>query len=629
MPALELFKSNLALLNQTQPELARRLESVRPSGRYEAEPSRSGATALFYLHADGSRKTLHSSYDPVKEAERFADSLDIQGSLHFWVTGLGLGYHLVELVKRIPPSARVFIVEKEIEVAHLALTHSDLTPVLAHPGVRLHVGIRPDEVNAVLGDARTEFGLNGHVAVAFKPLVDAEADYYAALGLNLDKALRESRIDLATKAAFSQSFYRNILENWDALLDSPGIAQLQDSLSGVPCVVVSAGPSLDKNAALLKSAGDKALIVTVATALKALRNAGIRPDFVMANDPDRSTLRAFGPGAPEPDLWLVYDPCVPADIVECFAGHRLAAESGAALSQWLARNHLAHGSLGTVLSVAHAAYQFARHLGCTPIILTGQDLAFDRTRMHCSGSFYDQFHCDRVNERLPVQSLEQQKFEGYAESLGTLSDVFGQPAATTLALDAYRNRFAEVIGGAADVINATEGGIPIPGVENRTLREALHRHCRGTVGERKKRFRDQIAAPPCPDALLAALQEMKSRFHTIHGKVVRLRTQHAGSGNGARDGKQRFVREAESLYRDLLAEPESLKLMQGYRYAGFVQWSQENARLQRKQGGVTENQILDAKASRDAAFLPVLEEASGFLAEAFAKMAERAKCHVT
>ena len=228
------------------------------------------------------------------------------------------------------------------------------------------------------------------------------------------------------------------------------------------------------------------------------------PDFVMANDPDRSTLRAFGPGAPEPDLWLVYDPCVPADIVESFAGHRLAAESGAALSQWLARNHLAHGSLGTVLSVAHAAYQFARHLGCTPIILTGQDLAFDRTRMHCSGSFYDQFHCDRVNERLPVQSLEQQKFEGYAESLGTLSDVFGQPAATTLALDAYRNRFAEVIGGAADVINATEGGIPIPGVENRTLREALHRHCRGTVGERKKRFRDQIAAPPCPDALLAA-----------------------------------------------------------------------------------------------------------------------------
>ncbi len=620
------MKKNISILKKKQPDLARQLRAVSSSGSYAVEPARTGSPALFFLSSDGGKKTLHSSYDPVREAVRFVESLPLDGALHFLAMGLGLGYHLLELVERVGSSARILIVEKNLEVVHLAFSHRDLTPLLAHPGVRFAVAAEPEDAHAVLGKEKTAFGLHGHVPVEFKPLVDVEADYYASLRTCLDKTLRESRMDLATKSAFSKSFYRNLIANWGALLSSPGITQLADSLAGVPCVVVAAGPSLDKNVALLKSAEDKALIITVATALKALKNAGIRPDFVMANDPDPSTLRAFGAGPPAADLWLVYDPCVPKDIVESFAGRRLTTDSGVALSQWLSNNHLPRGSLGTVYSVAHAAFLFARHLGCTPVIFTGQDLAFDRTRLHCSGSFYDQGHRDRVNEMQPVQMLEREKFQGFADSLGTLSDVFGHPAATTLALDTYRNRFAEAIGGAADVINATEGGIPIPGIQNLSLREALTRHCGGSVRQRKKAFLKRIAPPPCPAALIAALENQAQRLRGIHEKVLALRKEFAGSGNGAGKGsKQEFVRQAEALYRFMLEDVESVKLMQGYLYAGFAQWNRENTRLMQKENDAAESEILNGKADRDRAFLPVLEEASGFLAEAFTEMAEKGK----
>lgn len=62
----------------------------------------------------------------------------------------------------------------------------------------------------------------------------------------------------------------------------PKLSALRAAFKGRPSVVVSAGPSLDKNYELLKGREDKVLIVATDTVLRKLLKNGINPHIVCA-----------------------------------------------------------------------------------------------------------------------------------------------------------------------------------------------------------------------------------------------------------------------------------------------------------------------------------------------------------
>ena len=59
---------------------------------------------------------------------------------------------------------------------------------------------------------------------------------------------------------------------------------LKDSFEGVPAVVVSAGPSLDKNFHLLEGIRDRAVIITMNRCAKLFQGAGYAPHLLLATD---------------------------------------------------------------------------------------------------------------------------------------------------------------------------------------------------------------------------------------------------------------------------------------------------------------------------------------------------------
>ena len=64
------------------------------------------------------------------------------------------------------------------------------------------------------------------------------------------------------------------------------IYQIRQALEGlnveeIPAILVSAGPSLDKNISELKKAQGKAFIVVVDAALRTVLRAGVRPDLTI------------------------------------------------------------------------------------------------------------------------------------------------------------------------------------------------------------------------------------------------------------------------------------------------------------------------------------------------------------
>ncbi len=85
------------------------------------------------LGEQGRLVSLHSTKDPWKEAEILAGRLSLGESQPVVALGMGLGYHLLKLIRRLTPRHRLIIVEKEPEIWLAALGTLDLTQLFERP----------------------------------------------------------------------------------------------------------------------------------------------------------------------------------------------------------------------------------------------------------------------------------------------------------------------------------------------------------------------------------------------------------------------------------------------------------------------------------------------------------------
>ena len=617
-----LFNKNLTLLNKKDPALAEAVNSIPPGKGFIVTPSQKGPPSLSRTFPDGKRTTIHSSYDPVKEARRFIDSCEVDNYINFVVLGLGLGYHIQELIKRAPLTSRIIIFEKDIEVLYCCMANIDFTSVIAHPGVSFQIGVDTSSLEGILESDRIHFVLKGYSTVKFQSLMNAELEYYSKLIKKTELIFKETKIDLKTKAAFSKLFYRNIFSNWKNILNSPGIHSLKDKYQGMPAIIVSAGPSLDKNISILKTSTCRAMVIAVATALRPLLRNKIKVDFVVAIDPEDSTIKFFDFENIPKKLWLVFDPCVPSSVVDKFLDRRIKIDSGVCLSHWIASRQEENNFLGKTFSVAHTALLFSRHLGCNPIILTGQDLSFNQNRLHCADSQYDQARKDKIGSRQTLKQLEETRYYEFASSFISVGDIFGKNIITTSALNMYKEVFADNVIGNGLIINATEGGLPIPGVLNMTLREALNTFCSENYGSRNTGLSFDLHKPNHFEKMNHELIEQSKRFDKVFQEIGKMKSSYLNSSTITDNLKKKFVRNMNEFYRFLFDQQKTLELMQGYSYVGFIEWNQQNGKIEIKEGKGPEREILEDKFQRDKKFLQVLEEAADTLRKGFIKMAE-------
>ncbi|MDR2934897.1 MAG: glycosyltransferase [Candidatus Adiutrix sp.] len=103
------------------------------------EPGPAGAWGL--SHSQGGRTVrLASALDPAAEDRRLVEGLDLPEGEGVLCFGLGLGYHLEELHRRLDPAAPLWVLESRPALAAAALKARDLSPLFRRPGFRLLVG---------------------------------------------------------------------------------------------------------------------------------------------------------------------------------------------------------------------------------------------------------------------------------------------------------------------------------------------------------------------------------------------------------------------------------------------------------------------------------------------------------
>ena len=175
------LSKNLASLKKSDPTLYARIAPLNGSKEYEVAPSKSGPSSLIHIDGKGIKKQIHSNYDPVAEASRYLKTLNICESTNFIILGLGLGYQVLEIIRKTSSQAKIYIFEKDPELFALAMSEVDFSSIFEHPGVKLFVDANPHGVEALLEPEQIDFTLNKYCLVRQKPLVDRDWEYYGVL----------------------------------------------------------------------------------------------------------------------------------------------------------------------------------------------------------------------------------------------------------------------------------------------------------------------------------------------------------------------------------------------------------------------------------------------------------------
>jgi hypothetical protein len=463
--------------------LAMLVDAVDDDERLPLEPTRLGA---WTAKAQGAY--LHSRYDPEAEAERFAQAVPMSDKFCFIVPGIGLGYHLRALAKRLRGHAFILCIEPSAVAISTALSCLDLSTLILDD--QLVIVATSDK--AYLHERLNLFGPIMFLGIQIvRPLVRAGAEYAAIL-----KAVAEfveySRIGLTTLTHNSRIGTKNIAMNLAACVTTPPINVLKGRFRGNPAIVISAGPSLGRNIDQLADLKGKAVLIAVQTVLRPLARLGISPDFVASIDYHEMSAKYFQDVGGLEDVHLVVDLKATWYVADAHTGPMSFLDTGWAR---LLSDHIgARDGLKDGATVAHTALYLAIYMGCDPIIFVGQDLAYTGFVEHARGVEIHRQHWRRETNRFC--SIEDQEWEAIARNRQWLRKV---PAAqggylySNVQLSTYLERFETDIAGLSNrVLNCTEGGAHIRGTKVLSLREASQRHCTEPIDPKRFAYRDAI-----------------------------------------------------------------------------------------------------------------------------------------
>jgi len=232
----------------------------------------------------------------------------------------------------------------------------------------------------------------------------------------------------------------------------------------VPAVLVSAGPSLDKNVTLLKEIKGKAFIIAVDAAIRVLVKENIMPDMTITIDPNKQIQVLYADERIQ-RIPVLYTVDSKYELTKLHQGHRFYYHSDYRfINEIWNKYHKNYMMLETAGSVANDAFAFVRKAGFKTIILIGQDLAYTGDKVHSDNS-YGELRDNHVRTKGKVYEIK---------------DIYGNNVKTDYAMDIYRRWFEDQIRLHPEihVIDATEGGALIEGSEIITFREAIDRECR-------------------------------------------------------------------------------------------------------------------------------------------------------
>lgn len=484
------------------------------------------------------KRKIHSGRDPRTEARRFVRLFPLDGKRFVLLMGFGSGY-----------VAQAFHQANEIHVLVYEPSLAMLKEGLPH--------LPPDSRTQIFTSHRAlelYFQANRILArdlkmVQWPASARIQNEDFQKTSDVVINCLNQSNLTYNTQNNRSQGWLKNYLTNLPQFIRHPNLTSYRDGLAGATAIICSAGPSLTENAHLLKTLKGKAVIIAVNTAARSLASLGIEADIVISVESLNITSQltdiewlpnctAFLEATGTPAAFdLPFGSIVPISV---------HSDHASGFSNVLCPGQ----TFSAGFCVAHAAVVLAVRLGCTGIVLIGQDLAFKDGRAYAQGTVFEDIRVDKKNGRSLFRNVEaktkiDQASTGITRSnpeinkgvISATAPSWGNPEAsvdTSAVYKIFAKWFTDTSYALTNQgiwhINATEGGMHIENWEDLSFAETIERYSLDQapsepsqhVRARLDDLRRQPGLPP--SHVIGTLEKEQEQMANILQKVIDLRS---------------------------------------------------------------------------------------------------------
>lgn len=462
---MEVYKKNKELLEKCTLESDERYAELDKITWNENEIIRKN-DSLYYIRDGVERKLYSDNFE--REFAIYTSRIEEKKEYLIFVLGIGNVKMLRKLIQEKNRLAKIVIYEPNDQLFKYILENEDLSEILIEGRVlvwwengreRKDRDFSFDLIN--MNWSKLSCNIEILTCPAYEDYVTQFKDvvtesvrrigqYFLALGNSLEDVL--------------QGFQQNG-DNTIACMQTPDLFDIYDKYKDIPAIIVSAGPSLEKNIDVLKKANGKALIIACDASWTACKTHGVMPDAIATIERGVETYQYYFENKKFDKETVLIGPSLSwAQTYKKYPGKKIiVSKNDEGVDGWWKKQFPNLRFINTGMSCATLAYAAAEIAGCNPIILIGQDLAFTGNKKH--------------------SSFTHTEFEGENnadESDGLMvEDIYGEMIPTDKYYNQFRYWFEDKIRANPDiqVIDATEGGAKIEGAKILTLDETIQKYC--------------------------------------------------------------------------------------------------------------------------------------------------------
>ena len=400
--------------------------------------------------------SLHSVYNVNREMERLFKPLTGEENQVIVIFGLGYGHCLDYIRKNRIRYKKIVIFEPCTNILHEVLKKRGVLELLGMENLFLHLLNLPNDMaRYLLQEAMESKTVKILYHISYRALFSDIYDNVLRSFKNEKIGMESSINTMRTKSIEWNTQQLKSIQN-----SFSSASALAGKFNNVPAIIASAGPSLEKHFKLLEEIGDRALIVAPGSTTRIFNARGLNAHIAMSIDSNIIQSSFYKNFSLNSILLASYR--LHPDTYKNFPNKIYCATlSTEYLTQyfyfWKEQEPF---MIGDHASVSMAALDMLFIMGCNPIILVGQDLSYQDNRNYADDS---------------ANSISEKQFQRLIPDV----DIYGNKVYTDYGYKAMQNDMETQnikYGKNVKILNATEGGLNIHGIENIKFVEVYNKY---------------------------------------------------------------------------------------------------------------------------------------------------------
>ncbi|WIF93891.1 motility associated factor glycosyltransferase family protein [Caminicella sporogenes] len=458
----QIYQYNISVLKEIYGEKIIDILANKSDEEIIVEEAKDGSYTLKII-IDGQLRYITSKYAPLREAKKFVDNIKkYDYETLFIVFGMGLGYHVFELSKLLGENNKILVIEPSISIFKKSMEINDWTDLIKKRKIFFFIGKDIELIKQFYDSHINELNVSNIEFLVFSHYDKFFSQIYRKIVKKLKECIEDIQVSICTLKYFSNQLNYNLFKNLKEIIKGNNVKLLKNKFKDIPAIIVSAGPSLDKNIMQLKKAQNRAVIIAGGRTLKPLLDNNIKPDIIVSLDPGIGAYNVIKDNL-DKEIPLVTTVISQSDIIREYRGKKYFSNvlESMELVNYLLSREIDRISQGG--SVANMSLSLADYMGCNPIMFIGQDLAYTDGKIHAQNSTYE---FDSNNKNLGKDLIE-------------IEDIYGNKVYTSKVWLSFLRWFELYIreNPEKEYIDATEGGAKIDGTKIMTLKESIEKYC--------------------------------------------------------------------------------------------------------------------------------------------------------